>query len=97
MSIGDALIVAPVNEGYRLLEFNGNSSQSTLLHPDTRVLWLYATEDCHFRLGPDGDTATTSDAFIPALTLVYVRAKGGYVHAIRNSSDGDLHISGMTY
>ena len=55
---------------------------------------MVGTEAFHFRWGLTGETATTSDMFIPGLTPIIQKAGKAdvFLHAIRSDSDGTLYV-----
>ena len=73
-----------------------SARNTTAFDDQTRVLWLYATTDLHFKTGGATVTATTDDHFLPAgmrIPLPLQNKSRTHIAVIRNSADGTLYIS----
>lgn len=87
-------------DGAHKISFTATSARTaTAFDQNTRVISLYATQDCHVRLGDQNVFASATDHFFPA-GVYYDIAIGGdgvphtpYIAAIRVSADGILYIS----
>lgn len=61
----------------------------------TTIVRLCATAACHVKLGAT-PTATASDMYLPANTVMYIEvAPGQKVAAIQNAAAGVLHVTEM--
>lgn len=73
--------------------FSSSSAQSAAFQSSTSIIQLVATQVCFIKMGSN-PTATSSDMYIPANTVVRVGVTAGQKLAvIRSSADGTLYIT----
>jgi hypothetical protein len=76
-----------------------SARNATAFNAATRVIGLYATVPMFIRIGNNTATAVVTDHYLPAETYMDISVAsgedqiGGYVAAIRATSDGTLHMS----
>lgn len=55
---------------------------------------LFSTSDCHIRFTSEGSDAVIADTFLPSgIQTPYIINSGFIISAIRDTTDGTLHIS----
>lgn len=78
------------------VSFTGTAASSNAVKANTRVVVLYATEDCWVKFGT-APTAVANDGssiFIPAANYrPFVVGASDKVSVIQDSAGGDLHIT----
>ena len=97
-SRNDARVPYPLTGGTQSVAYTATHGAITNpVDAQTRVVLVYASTDCHIQFAGT-PVATTADMFLPATTQIFLRIRGGEkVSAIRNSADGTLIVSEMTY
>jgi len=97
-SRNDARVPYPITGGTQSVAYTGTAGViSNAVDAQTRRVLVYASTDCHIQFAK-APTATTADMFLPASTQIFLSIRGGEkVSAIRNSADGTLIVSEMTY
>lgn len=93
-----ALRLAP-GKAHTLAVTATSARNTTAFDTATRVIGIYATVPVFVRLGSSSVTATNTDHYVPADTLIDIAIAGdneqSFTHlaAVRASSDGALYIS----
>ena len=92
-----ATLFRPLDGGYQSVTTSGTSAAtSNAVGAQTYQVALYCDQDVHIVFGKS-PTATTSDFFLPASTMVFFPiAPGEKVAAIQSSAAGTLSVSEMT-
>lgn len=92
-----ATLFRPVDGGYQAVTTSGTSAAtSNAVGDQTYQVALFCDQDVHVRFGKT-PTATTSDLFLPASTMVFFPiAPGEKVAGIQSSAAGTLHVSELT-
>lgn len=83
------------DNGAHTIAVSGTSARNaTPLNAKTKIVWLYATTDMHFKTGDNTVTADTNDHFLAAGLRIPFPTKGrNYIAAVQSSSAGNLYIS----
>lgn len=75
---------------------SASAAVSNFFAARTTIIRIVSTTDCHYVVN-DSPTATTSDTFLPANAVEFVRVNGGdsgdKIAFIRNASDGTAYIT----
>lgn len=92
-----ATTFTPIVGGTQTAAFTGTSAAiSNAVGSQTRVVRLYATQDCYVAVGAS-PTATTSDMPLPAGAIEYIKINPGEkVAAVQISTGGNLHVTEMS-
>ena len=92
-----ATLFRPVDSGYQAVSTSGTSAATTnAVGAQTYQVALFCDQDVHIKFG-QSPTATTSDFFLPASTMVFFPiAPGEKVAGIQSSAAGTLRVSELT-
>lgn len=77
------------------VSFTGTSAQSSALGGYTKIVRLFATEDCWIKMGTDPTAAASAatSTFVPGGIIQYFVTKpGDKIAVIRDTTSGSLHI-----
>ncbi len=66
---------------------------TTALKSETKVVMIYATEDCYIAFGDNTVEATESSHFFPAGVYFGIGVKDTHIAALQVTSGGTLYIS----
>jgi hypothetical protein len=79
--------------GTQAVAYTGSAAASNAFAANTKVVRVVATTDCFFAISAN-PTATTSNVYLPAGAVEYVRVNpSDKISAIRRSQDGTLYVT----
>jgi len=93
----DPFLFIPNIGGHQTVTIGAAAASSVPLSPGIQAFCAYSDVDCHIAVGGN-PTASASDFFLPANTLIALRCRSGdMVSVIQSTGPGTLHISEVTH